>query len=86
MPGSASAFLAETATDATSVVTAEPGVTEVVAEQQQQQPPFRMNYTADVAWTVVFSFMITSAILGNMVVFWIVMGEQEEKVKDSNHS
>lgn len=37
--------------------------------------PFRMDYRADVIWTVVFSIMITSAILGNLVVFWIVLGK-----------
>ena len=42
-----------------------------------EQHPFRMEYAADVAWTVVFSFMITSAILGNLVVFWIVLGKCE---------
>ena len=37
--------------------------------------PFRMPYSADVAWTVVFSIMIVSAIVGNLVVFWIVLGK-----------
>ncbi len=36
--------------------------------------PFRMSQHADVAWTVVFSLMIVSAIVGNLIVFWIVLG------------
>ncbi len=33
----------------------------------------RMSVGADVGWTVVFSIMIINAIIGNIVVFWIVL-------------
>ncbi len=37
-------------------------------------PPLRrMSFGADVGWTVVFSLMIINAIIGNIVVFWIVL-------------
>ena len=39
--------------------------------------PFQMAYPADVAWTVIFSSMIMSAIIGNLVVFWIVLGKKK---------
>ena len=38
---------------------------------------FQMAYSADVAWTVIFSSMIMSAIIGNLVVFWIVLGRNK---------
>ena len=37
--------------------------------------PFKMDPAADVIWTVVFSIMLVSAIAGNLVVFWIVLGK-----------
>jgi hypothetical protein len=37
--------------------------------------PFKMDPMADAAWTIVFSLMIISAIAGNLVVFWIVLGK-----------
>ena len=33
----------------------------------------RMSVGADVGWTVIFSIMIINAIIGNIVVFWIVL-------------
>ena len=36
--------------------------------------PFQMSYGADVGWTIVFGLMIGNAIIGNLVVFWIVLG------------
>ena len=33
----------------------------------------RMSVGADIGWTVVFSIMIINAIIGNIVVFWIVL-------------
>ena len=32
-----------------------------------------MSLAADVSWTVVFSLMITVAIIGNIIVLWIIM-------------
>jgi hypothetical protein len=32
-----------------------------------------MSVGADIGWTVVFSIMIINAIIGNIVVFWIVL-------------
>ena len=37
--------------------------------------PFQMEFTADLIWTVVFGSMIGCAILGNLVVIWIVLGK-----------
>ena len=36
---------------------------------------YNMSRAADVAWTVVFSLMISCAIGGNLAVFWIVLGK-----------
>ena len=36
--------------------------------------PFQMSFGADIAWTIVFGLMIGNAIIGNLVVFWIVLG------------
>ena len=44
-------------------------------DPSMDKPQFQMPYAADVSWTVVFSIMITCAILGNLVVFWIVLGK-----------
>ena len=44
-------------------------------DPSMDKPHFQMPYAADVSWTVVFSIMITCAILGNLVVFWIVLGK-----------
>ena len=50
-------------------------VTDVVSVGPASDPTkFRMDPMADAAWTVVFSLMIISAIAGNLVVFWIVLG------------
>ena len=38
----------------------------------------KMSYAADVAWTFIFSVMIVIAIIGNLVVFWIVLGKQRQ--------
>jgi hypothetical protein len=38
-----------------------------------------MPYAADAAWTAIFSLMIASAIIGNLVVFWIVLGKCSDK-------
>ena len=40
-----------------------------------QNEPFQMSIAADVAWTIIFSLMIGGAIIGNLVVFWIVLGK-----------
>ena len=37
--------------------------------------PFHMGREADLAWTVVFGTMIAFAIMGNLAVLWIVLGE-----------
>jgi hypothetical protein len=34
-----------------------------------------MSVGADIGWTVIFSIMIINAIIGNIVVFWIVLCE-----------
>ena len=36
---------------------------------------YNMSAAADIAWTVVFSAMIICAIVGNIAVFWIVLGK-----------
>ena len=36
--------------------------------------PFLMPLTADLIWTFIFGTMIGCAILGNLVVIWIVLG------------
>ena len=36
---------------------------------------YNMSRAADIAWTVVFSVMIIAAIVGNLAVFWIVLGK-----------
>ena len=36
---------------------------------------YNMSAAAGVAWTVVFSAMIICAIVGNLAVFWIVLGK-----------
>ena len=36
--------------------------------------PFQMEVAADVIWTSVFGLMIGGAIIGNLVVVWIVLG------------
>ena len=45
-------------------------------DPSMDKPHFQMPYAADVSWTVIFSIMITCAILGNLVVFWIVLGKR----------
>ena len=37
--------------------------------------PFQMAFSADLIWTFVFGSMIGCAILGNLVVIWIVLGK-----------
>ena len=36
--------------------------------------PFQMSLGADIGWTLVFGLMIGGAIVGNLVVLWIVLG------------
>ena len=36
--------------------------------------PFQMEVAADVIWTSVFGLMIGGAIIGNLIVVWIVLG------------
>lgn len=36
--------------------------------------PFQMSLSADLIWTFIFGSMIGCAILGNLVVIWIVLG------------
>lgn len=43
----------------------------------EEEGPFQMTFAADVAWTIFFSAMIVNAIIGNIVVFWIVLGKQD---------
>lgn len=38
--------------------------------------PQHMSPEADVSWTVVFSLMIACALIGNTVVFWIVLAHR----------
>ena len=37
--------------------------------------PFGMGLGADIAWTAGFSLMISSAIVGNLAVFWVILGK-----------
>lgn len=36
--------------------------------------PYTMGYGADFFWTAIFTVMLVVAICGNLVVFWIVIG------------
>ena len=38
--------------------------------------PFHMTQTADIGWTLFFGLMIGGAIIGNLVVIWIVLGKE----------
>jgi hypothetical protein len=38
--------------------------------------PFHMTSGADIGWTVFFGLMIGGAIIGNLVVIWIVLGNE----------
>jgi hypothetical protein len=59
-----------------ALTTLENVIEAAVEEEDDKSPaPFHMGHTADVAWTIVFSVMITCAIVGNLAVFWIVLGE-----------
>ena len=43
-------------------------------EEGDDEALYNMSEAADIAWTVVFSVMIICAIVGNLAVFWIVLG------------
>ena len=45
-------------------------------EDNEEAPkgPFQMPLAADLIWTFIFGTMIACAILGNLVVIWIVLG------------
>ena len=36
---------------------------------------FQMDPVADITWTVVFTSMLVCAVVGNLIVFWIVLGK-----------
>ena len=44
-------------------------------EESGDEALYNMSQAADIAWTVVFSVMIICAIVGNLAVFWIVLGK-----------
>ena len=44
-------------------------------EEVGDEALYNMSRAADIAWTVVFSVMIICAIVGNLAVFWIVLGK-----------
>ena len=46
----------------------------VMDNEAEAEGPFQMTYSADVGWTVFFGIMIGSAIIGNLVIVWIVLG------------
>ena len=66
----------EAVRDSTAVATSSSSVASASSSSsgESETSPFQMSYVADVTWTLVFSVMIVSAILGNLVVFWIVLG------------
>jgi hypothetical protein len=47
--------------------------------------PFSMTPTADIGWTVFFGLMIGGAIIGNLVVIWIVLGKEYDKYRGFKH-
>ena len=47
----------------------------VVDNEAEAEGPFQMTYSADVGWTIFFGIMIGSAIIGNLVIVWIVLGK-----------
>ena len=46
----------------------------VMDNEAEAEGPFQMTYSADVGWTIFFGIMIGSAIIGNLVIVWIVLG------------
>ena len=46
----------------------------VMDNEAETEGPFQMTYSADVGWTIFFGIMIGSAIIGNLVIVWIVLG------------
>ena len=48
----------------------------VINSSSEAEPdgPFQMPLAAEVVWTLFFSVMIVNAVIGNIVVFWIVLG------------
>ena len=46
----------------------------VMDNEPEAEGPFQMTYSADVGWTIFFGIMIGSAIIGNLVIVWIVLG------------
>ena len=36
---------------------------------------FQMDPVADITWTIVFTSMLVCAVVGNLIVFWIVLGK-----------
>ena len=46
----------------------------VMDNEAATEGPFQMTYSADVGWTIFFGIMIGSAIIGNLVIVWIVLG------------
>ena len=46
----------------------------VMDNEAEPEGPFQMTYSADVGWTIFFGIMIGSAIIGNLVIVWIVLG------------
>ena len=46
-------------------------------DAEMDTEPFQMSSGAAVAWTVVFSLMIGTAIAANLLVLWIVLGKCE---------
>ena len=47
----------------------------VMDNEAEAEGPFQMTYSADVGWTIFFGIMIGSAIIGNLVIVWIVLGK-----------
>ena len=48
----------------------------VMDNEAEAEGPFQMTYSADVGWTIFFGIMIGSAIIGNLVIVWIVLGNK----------
>ena len=49
---------------------------EKITTSHDDVSPFHLTQAADIGWTVFFGLMIGGAIIGNLVVIWIVLGKE----------
>ena len=55
--------------------------TENSRDHNTARDAFQMSLGSDIAWTIVFGLMITGAIVGNLVVLWIILGRHGKAEK-----